>query len=1126
MRKITDFIINKRYLILILFVTFAIFSTLLSSKVIINNDITRYLPSTSETRIGMDIMEEEFPDENIEEDNTEVLAKWIVVLAVLCALIILIVMCPSFVEPFLFLFVILLAVLLNKGTNIIFDNVSNITDSIAAILQMALSMDYSIMLMSRYNQEKETEKDKIKAMKNALYHSFQSISSSSTTTIVGLLALIFMTFTIGRDLGLVLAKGVLLSLLCIFTCLPCLILMFDKWIEKTKKKSLEIKLNKLGTFSYKIRYISLPLLLLIFGISFILKGNLDIEYVHKNENKLDENSLENNQLAIIYKNEYEDLVTEYCKQIENNDGIEELLSYGNTINEELKYDEFNKKLVDLGNDTQIEDYLLKILYYNYYNKDISTKMTFNEFVTFIKDNVYNNSKMSEKIDNEMKENLNRLEKFTTINNVNQKRNAQELSRIFDIDKSSVDSLLIYYNSKNTNVTLTIKQFIDFMNNDVLTNSTYSSNIDLDTRNNLNTLSKFTDSNKINQNMTADEIANIFGIDKNLTMQLFTYYASLNEVNIELTINEFTNFLINDVANDSNYSNLLDNATFENVKLLEKLSNSSIIDTKMTTSELSNLFGIDEEVIKVIFLLNSSDADNGSQMTPYNFISFILNNQDNPLIAGNLNEQILQSLNYSKIIMDSSKNNTKYSYTQMSKLIGIDENMLKNIYTLYNSKNNTTKIAPTNFVKFILSHKDDSVLVGKIDNSTLGKLSLINNVMDGVNSNTKYTYKQISNLLGIEDNNLSILYSLYSSIYIDTNLQLSIKEFVRFVLNDVVKNSTYGKNFNDKSKSRLNIVNDIINSTINNTKYSANEIYNILSGLTDELDGNLIELVYLYYGSENEYNDDWNLTVEKLINYLNDEILTDTRFDDFIDEEMRNNIIDAKATVNDAKELLVGDKYSRVVINTSLIEEGEDVYNLISNIKENFSKDKEGIYVIGNSAMSYEMKQSFESEFNKITIITMLAIFIVVAFTFKSITVPTILVLIIQSAVYLTMGVLTFSGEGVYFIALLIVQSILMGATIDYAIVLTSYYMEARQILDKKEAVIRAYNNSIHTILTSASILIIVTLILGVLTNGITSKICKTLSLGTLCSSIIILIVLPPILAFCDKLIIKKKLNKV
>lgn len=1223
MRKITDFIINQRYLILILFIILAIVAVFLSDNVIINRDITKYLPNTSETRIGMNIMEDEFSDDessslsimfsnlsnddklkikqelenieyvesveyeqesdeynkdnytlykitvnypsdskeatavfnsindkykdyefytngNIVEENKEVLAEWIVVLAVVCALIILIIMCPSYVEPFLFLFAILLAVLLNKGSNIIFDSVSNITESISAILQMALSMDYSIMLMNRYNQEKAKEKDKIKAMKNALYHSFQSISSSSITTVVGLLALVFMSFTIGKDLGLVLAKGVLLSLLCIFTCLPVLILIFDKWIEKTRKKALEMKYNKLGEYSYKCRFIGLPLLLLILVVSFMLKGNLKIEYLNKDEDKISEVFGTDNQIAIIYKNEYEDKIAKYCNQIENNDGIEELLGYGNTINKELKYDEFNKQLEDLGTDTQIDDYLLKILYYNYYNKDNQNKMTFNQFTKFIKNNVYSNSEMLDKIDDEMKKNIDKLELFTTKESANSKRTKQELANIFDIDKNSLDNLLIYYNSKNINITLTIKEFIEFMNKDVLTNSTYSSSIDNSTRNNLKTISKFIDKSKINKEMTADEISNLFGIDNNLTKQLFTYYSSLKEATCELSINEFANFLINDIANNATYSNLLDEATLTNAKLLAQMSNTSIINTEMTATELANIFGIKEEMVTqllVFNLLNNTDLSQvedlntyisenmqNLKMSPYNFVKLILNNQTNPQVSGSLTAEILQNLNYLKMIMDSSQNNTKYSYNQMSELIGINKDTLKNIYFLYENERTTTKISPVEFVKFILKNKDAEALSGKINNSTLQNLSLINNIMNSVNNGTKYTHSQLSNLLGIDDNKLSILYSLYSSIHINSNTTLSINEFIDFILNDVVNNKDYASNFSEQAKSRLEIAKGIITNSINNTQYSASEIYAILSQLTDNLDNNLIDLVYLYYGSENEYNAEWTLTVEKLVNYINDEILVDERFDDFINEDLRNSITDAKADVDDAKELLVGDKYSRIVINTSLDEEGEEVYDIIKNIKENVSKDTDGIYVIGNSAMSYEMNQTFEDELNKITIITMIAIFIVVAITFKSITVPTTLVLIIQSAIYLTMGILAFSGEGVYFIALLIVQSILMGATIDYAIVFTSYYIESRQKLNKKESVINSFNNSLHTIFTSSSILIIVTFILGALTTGVTAKICKTLSLGTLCSTLLIISVLPPILALCDRVIVKRNIK--
>jgi predicted RND superfamily exporter protein len=175
-------------------------------------------------------------------------------------------------------------------------------------------------------------------------------------------------------------------------------------------------------------------------------------------------------------------------------------------------------------------------------------------------------------------------------------------------------------------------------------------------------------------------------------------------------------------------------------------------------------------------------------------------------------------------------------------------------------------------------------------------------------------------------------------------------------------------------------------------------------------------------------------------------------------------------------------------------------------------------------MALDMSESFGKELDSITILTMIAIFIAVAFTFKSAIIPTILVLIIQCAVFLTMGILSVTGGVVYFIALLIVQSILMGATIDYAIVYTSYYIESRNTMSVKDSIINAYQKSIHTILTSSSILIIVTFIVGNFANAIAAKICMTLSKGTICSVILILFLLPAILASIDRIIIKNKVK--
>jgi predicted RND superfamily exporter protein len=1282
LKKFTDFIVNKRHIILILFIILSIISVILSKKVNINYDIAEYLPSTSETRIGMDIMDQNFKEiksssldvmfEDLQEDrktqiyqeltqingvssvdydhtencnkdkytlyvinvddtedselasnvykeitknykndtiytggeiaerNNPVLPTWIVVLAVGCALIILIIMCESYVEPFLFLASILIGVLLNNGTNIIFGTVSNITSSISAILQMALSMDYSIMLMNRYAQEKQKETDKVKAMKNALYNAFKAISSSSVTTIVGLLALVFMSFTIGRDLGFVLAKGVLFSLISIFFVLPSLILMFDKWIAKTKKRSPNLKMDGLGKISYKLRHIALVLFLIAFLGSYLLKGNLGISYTDTTLNEINKVFTENNQIALIYNSKDEEIVAEYLKELENQDKVEEVLGYGNTINEKLTYDKLNQKLSDLGTETSVDDYLLKIIYYNYYNQDENNTISFDEFVKFIQEDVYKNSNVASKINEETKANVNRLSNFTNSTQMNKNRTLSEIANILEMNEQDAKDILIYYNSKNNNIKISLNEFIKFMNQDVLTNEKYASKVNNNAKNSLNTLSKFTNVNTIQKKMNSKEMAQLFEMSETTMNDLYTYYISVNDIDTKMTISEFANFVLSDVLSNPNYASNFDETTKNNIKMLATFSNSNIINKSMNATELSNLFGIDENLIKQLLLMKYSTTDNATtmtiaefinyvtniknnthyldnldisaftgidqtilsnptkytatemsqvlnidinqmyqiyalidfvqnrttnwQMTPNELVSFVLKNSNNESIKSNLDDATMGKLNLLSNIMTSTVNKTSYSYRQLSELIGIDSNTVRSIYSLYTSKYSTTKLTPQEFVKFVLEHKNDTTLSNNLDANTINNLSLLQKAMNGVVNHQKYSSQELGDLLGIHTSDLDLLFGLYNATYINANQTISLREFVDFILNDVVTNPEYSSNFNDETKSKLNTIDGIMNASLNNVKYTRNEIFGILSKLADNLDKDQVDLLYVYYGSTQEYNNNWQLTVEQFVNYLNDDILQDSRFTDFIEEDMRKSIIDAKDDVKEAKELLIGDGYSRIVINTKLLPESEETFHFIQKIKDELGGKLDEFYIIGNSPMAYEMSQTFQEELDFITILTMIAIFVVVAFTFKSITIPLILVFMIQCAVYMTMGILSFTGEKVYFISILIVQSILMGATIDYAILYTSYYLEHRKTMNRKDSIINSYNKAIHTILTSASILIIVTLIVGYFASAIAAKICKTISQGTLCSAILILVLLPAVLASCDKIIIKKKRN--
>ena len=1354
MRKVTDFIVKARYVFLTLFVILAIFSLYLGTKVNINKDIMKYLPETSEIKIGKDIMDEEFIEqdssvlnvmfkglsdtekkdtlkklesikgvssvlyENTDEYNKDkytlyvlnvddydhsktaenvynevnemkpeamsgsiysewkpVLQIWIVVVAIAMAMIILTILSESYIEPWLYLISIGVAVFINKGTNIIFPSVSNITDSIVAILQLALSMDYSIMLSNRYRQEREKEKDKTKAMKNALYNSFKAISSSSITTVVGLLALVFMSFTIGRDLGLVLAKGVLLSLVSIFFCLPGLLVLCDKLIMNSKKKTINFNLKGLGKYSHKTRWVQLVFIIASFIVAYILKGNIGILYTGTQQDEVGKHFPSTNQIAIIYENKYDEIITKYCKSIEDDEKANQVLCYGNTINEKLAYNELNQKFKDLGQDTEIDDYLIKIIYYNYYNKNTKDSMTLSEFTKFIKSDVYSNKKVSESIDDNIKENMDLLENFATKDNVNQKRTASEIANILDMNESDANDLLIYYNSKHLDTKMSIKDFVNFMINEVSVDPNYGSSVDANTLASLKQLQPFINTNTINKQMTSNEIANTFGIDKSLVDQLFLFYRTTQDSKSTMTINEFANVALN-MSNQDAYKDMFDESTIKSLNMLSTLSSEQIItneldvssmktslnnlglslddntmsllyiyytgyntnskltlngfanvalnmaeqdayksyfsedtkkslqtivtlnsyyDTVLLNANLYSMFGIDAETgVKLNYAI-TGDLSGSYSMTPLQFvntllqtpeitselnsnqisqlstalyvmsnitttysvdeltnalqenktivsvvygvydyqngnlknisvrnlINFLYENKSNPFLSDKLSTaSTMLDLTY-KIVNNT---NTRYTYKEMAALIEQNESIVKNIYGVADYSGLTTTMNPLEFVNLILNNKDNELLKGKIDNSTISTLNLVKKVMESTLNNTKYNATDLAKLLGSDKDTLSLVLSLYNSRYIKANSTISLIDFTNFIISDVIPNPTYSSKIDNESKDKLNTVNAIMNNTLNGTKYNSLDLYNVLNKLSDGLDYNLIDIVYTYYGSKNNYDDSWKLTVEEIVNYLNNDLLKDEKYSSFLDADMTKTIKDAKNTIDDAKKLLVSDKYSRAVINSKYGAEDKDTFKFIQNALDTVGEN-DGVYVVGESPMALEMSQSFNGELNYITILTMIFIFVVVAITFKDLLVPIILVLMIQCAVYVTMAVLSITGSSVYFIALLIVQAILMGATIDYAIVYTTYYKEMRETMGVRDSLVNAYNKSIHTILSSSSILIIVTLVVASFSEAIPAMICKTVSEGTFCSVILILFVLPGVLAAFDKLICRKEYYK-
>ena len=424
MERVAAFIVDRRYLFVVLFVALCIFSIFTSNGVDVNEDLTDYLPDDSETRQGLQIMDREFLTygdarvmvSNITYAKAEELAEMLrsvdgvktvtlendqdhynaasalfevvfdgekldnvsiqgvenvrnalrdydtyimtevgnptgeilkkemqMVFIILVVIIILVLLLTSqtYAEVPILLITFGVSVWINKGTNYWFGEISFITNSIAAVLQLGLAIDYAIILCHHYTEERahNTPRD---AVVKALTVAIPEISASSLTTISGLLALAFMKIKIGSDMSLVLVKAILFSMLTVFLLMPALLLLMSPWLDKTHHRRFLPRIDGWGRFTIKSRYIVPPIFAVILIAACILAnhcpyvfGYSTLDTLKQNEYKLSEKKInatfgEVNQVALIIPFEDYESEAKLVDDLKELNGVDHLVALADT----------------------------------------------------------------------------------------------------------------------------------------------------------------------------------------------------------------------------------------------------------------------------------------------------------------------------------------------------------------------------------------------------------------------------------------------------------------------------------------------------------------------------------------------------------------------------------------------------------------------------------------------------------------------------------------------------------------------------------------------------------------------------------------------------------------------------
>ncbi len=295
-------------------------------------------------------------------------------IAIGLSLIVLLLALDSFVVPFLMIGSIGVALLFNMGTNIFLGEISYITKAISAVLQLGVTMDFSIFLYHKYEAAKRQEKDKLKAMAGAITETATSVLGSALTTFAGFLALCTMSLTLGTDIGIVMAKGVVLGVVCAITTFPALLLVCDRWIEKTKHKELLPKFTAVQNFIVKLRVSILVIFAVLLVPAYIIQGKTEVYY--KLDSSIPESydytkamtilreeyGMESQMMVLVRRETSTADVNNMAREISNVEGVDAALSLAMLANYGLSEDILSEQVRTIA---ETENYTMLLVLSDY-----------------------------------------------------------------------------------------------------------------------------------------------------------------------------------------------------------------------------------------------------------------------------------------------------------------------------------------------------------------------------------------------------------------------------------------------------------------------------------------------------------------------------------------------------------------------------------------------------------------------------------------------------------------------------------------------------------------------------------------------------------------------------------------
>lgn len=924
----------------------------------------------------------------------------VIVIAAILIFTVLFLMAQSWLDPLLILITTGIAVAINVGTNYFMPSVSITTNYIAPILQLVLSLDYSIVLLNRYRQELNSgiERTLSQSINTAIQKAIPSIISSAMTTVVGLLMLLLMRLKIGMDMGIVLAKGVLCSLVCTFTVLPSLLLLFHKALQKTTKRVFVLPTDRISRFVTHHKVSLVIFIVLLFGSSYYFSRQTDITFSTNGKSQISEVFPRLNPMLVVYDTKDEEGVMQLADSLRPSDNVLSIVSYPTLLKEQYTAEELTahiKRLtVDMAdyvpaidNMSLLTPELMQVVYYLHSGSSDTLTIRFPEIMRFIKEDCLENPLFSGVIDDHMRSQIQLLDGLLAISNNTE-----------DEEESDEEAT-------NEEPIIALRQDVDAHITPITPNT---------------------------QEVTTDVKNNArYGRGRMIS-------------DGKISVIQFSSML------DAIYFN-------EESAYLHAITDTTLLRKDMNIRQMAEYIGSTNSQTKLIF----SMSDYGKRMTPLQYVHFLTDDLfQRKALRSMVSDEQKQELTIRKRFMDYANSDAYLSADELSQML----------------------------IEYGFKTMNEARVLSIARGQDL----------------TPEQEKETQHLTSINEEP--------ASSFDADSCEVQEEEPIIVLVAPITKS---------ENERKAGLMVELMESE---KEYTSIEMVKIFKSLGEDIPLSTVNLLYSYYGSQNYYNDSLRMSLEGLLYYAADTLIKDQQVTNFLDEQTRQMIESIPEQLKEGIGMLSHDDYALMVLITNLPDESEETYSFVEHL-DTLSSDllTEPYYLVGESIMFDEMKQGFSAEMTRITLFTILAIFLIVALTFKSVLVPTILVMTVMTAVFVNVTVSGWVSGGMLYLAYLIVQSILMGATIDYGILFANYYKENRRTLDEYESSTQAYRGSIRTIMTSGIIMVIGPGVMAVSVDDVAiSSIVGCLAVGSAVSVLLILFVLPGILVAFDKWVVNKK----